>query len=164
MKPSATPSVGFLCLALAIAPAAAVGFQPQADQKPNMPKVQGREATLTGCLTAAADGRGYALTTTDPDPLATAVANVVTDVRPTFTYELVGDLSKLRPFAGQRVTIKGRVDRGLKKDVEVDKTSKGAPRNTSGEKAQVKVTEEAEIEVRRMQVMDVSGSGETCKS
>jgi hypothetical protein len=119
--------------------------------------------TVNGCLTARPDGQSYALTPVKAPQVGDAIAKSASDVKPTFTYELVGDADQFRPHVGRLVTANGRVDTSAKKSEDVDKEQKAAPPATTRDaKPQVKVEERARIEVRRLVVSSLTSEGKAC--
>lgn len=124
--------------------------------------------TVEGCLTAGTDANAFALTPLELDPLGSTLADSATDVRPTFTYELVGDPSALRDHVGEVVNVNGVVAEDVERDAEVERKETTAPAvpergdSPPPDEATVRTTEEAEIEVRRMQVESVEPTGQSC--
>lgn len=124
----------------------------------------GRDITVTGCLTTALDGRSYALTPLTLAPVAKAIGRSTAGVRQTFTYELTGKTDELRAHVNKVVTAKGRVVPSVERSTDVDRTRESTTRPSGGSDATptVEVQEEVEIEVRRMRVASVTSEGKAC--
>lgn len=126
----------------------------------------GEPITVEGCLTARPDGAAFVLTPSELNPLGTALSRSAGEVRPTFTYELVGDAGALRPHVGQLVSVTGTVAEDVEREAEVDREQTTAPAAGDGspppEGAQVETSHEAEIQVRRMTVQSVKSTGQSC--
>lgn len=155
MRPNA---LGTACLTAGLTLAGTFGAEAQ-DRRGKAP----RDVTITGCLTARPDGKSYALTVIKAPPLADAARTATSDVKETFTYELVGRPDELRPHVGHVVTAKGRIDSSMDTDAEVaSRRTETPPPAASDVKPTVKVEERADIEVRRLTVSSVVSDGKPC--
>jgi hypothetical protein len=81
---------------------------------------EAKTVTVTGCVTADADGKTFTVTGTTPTDPASAAPS-------TWTLQSEGDL-ELRPFAGKKVEITGTIDStsGTTAKASTDSTA-GAP-------------------------------------
>lgn len=150
----------------ATAPAEAGEVQAQTDATSGMPE-HGQDLTVTGCLTASLDGRSYALTPSDTAPTGASQAMAVPGGETTtLTYELVGDVEDVRRHANTMVTARGRSDASSMRDTEMERRdeSEQQPSSGSGDTPVVETKEEVEVDVRRLHVTSVVGTGETCPS
>jgi hypothetical protein len=178
-------SIGFIELAGVSAIAAVLTLSPQNSagngqnpQNPQNPRQESAaaqqndqnrkspdELTVTGCLTASPRGDAFVLTPLKKDPLAAEMTTRTTGVTPTYTYELTGG-QNLRAHVNQQVSITGMLDRGVKKDTDIDREQKtqAAPARPGQPKATVETEEKAEIELRRLQVKTVKSIGKPCSA
>ena len=129
-----------------------------------MPK-HGQDLTITGCLTASIDGRGYALTPTDTPATPSSEALQVPG-RKTLTYELLGNPEELRPHVNTVVTARGRASATDPREAEMERKDESQQRPAAGTKdtPTVETKEEVDVNVRRLHVASISGSGEACPS
>jgi hypothetical protein len=125
----------------------------------------GKEITVTGCLTSAAD-RGAFVVTADRNALTSGALHAGDGETPTYTYELTGNTQDLPQHVGRQVQVTGRVDEDRDDEVKVDAEEKTElPATQSGdEKVKPAITTDTEmnINVRRLQVSSVQQTGQPC--
>jgi hypothetical protein len=126
----------------------------------------GKEITVTGCLTSAAD-RGAFVVTADRNALTSGALHAGDGETPTYTYELTGNAADFTPHVGRQVEVKGRVDDDRDDDVKVDAEEKiELPKTRSGDdtvQPAIKTDTEMNINVRRLQVDSVTATGRPCQ-
>ena len=117
--------------------------------------------SVEGCLTAGPEQQKFVLTAAST-PMTTTTARVAGQTQPTFTYELVGG-QNLGQHAGQQVTVRGRLDEE-KDDAEFEREREAVVDEPTprGETPTVTSTEQVEVEVRRIFVEAVEGTGQPC--
>jgi hypothetical protein len=125
----------------------------------------GAEVTVTGCLTAAPDRAAFVVTA-DRSPLASGALYSRAGGTPTYTYELMGSTGDLTAHVGRQVEVTGRLDDDRKDGVTAgDEEKTELPKVQSGDRT-VEPTVETEtqlaINVRRLQVTNVSPTGQPC--
>jgi hypothetical protein len=145
------------------APASAEQAGQQAPEA-GMPK-HGQDLTITGCLTANIDGRSYALTPTDT-PATPSSRSLQVPGRETLTYELIGNPDDLRRHVNTVVTARGRASATDPREAEMERQNESQQRPAAGTRdtPTVETKEEVDINVRRLHVASVTGSGEACPS
>ena len=119
--------------------------------------------SVQGCLTAGPEQENFVLTAAST-PMTTTTARVAGQTQPTFTYELVGG-QNLGQHVGQQVTVRGRLD-DEKDDAEFEQQRESAVDEPTprGETPTVTSTEQVEVEVRRIFVEGVEGTGQACNA
>jgi hypothetical protein len=119
--------------------------------------------SVQGCLTAGAEQQKFVLTAAST-PMTTTTARVAGRTQPTFTYELVGG-QNLDQHAGQQVTVRGRLD-DEKDDAEFEREREAVVDEPTprGDTPTVRSTEKVEVEVRRIFVEAVEGTGQPCNA
>ena len=125
----------------------------------------GRDLTVTGCLTAGLDGRSFALTPSDTRPTEAGQALQMPG-RDTITYELVGKATDFEGRANTIVTATGREDASVARDAGVerkDETTQPAAAGSS-DTPTVETKEEVQVNVRRLHVTNVLATGQACPS
>lgn len=132
---------------------------------PDTENARGPELSVTGCLTANLDGRGYALTPSDTANTP-AERSMQMPGRETVTYELVGTAADLSPHANMVVTVRGREDASARREAELERKDEAEQQPAAGVKdtPTVETKEEVEVNVRRLHVESVVASGNTCPS
>lgn len=125
----------------------------------------GQDTTVTGCLTANIDGRSYALTPSDANRTA-AGQSMQMPGRETVTYELVGDAADFQRHVNTVVTARGQSDASAAREAEVEREDESEQRPAAGVKdtPTVETKEEVEVNVRRLHVASVVGTGDACPS
>ena len=127
--------------------------------------IGGKDITVTGCLSGAAD-RGAFVVTADRNALTSVALDAGSGDVPTYTYELVGTAADLATHVGKQVEVTGRVDDDRRDDVTVDNKDKteGARVQSGDDKVTpvVETKEEMEIKVRRLQVVSIKPTGGNC--
>lgn len=125
----------------------------------------GDEVTVTGCLTAAADGNAYALTAART-ALTSGAMHSGTGETPTYTYELMGNTGELKEHVGRQVEVTGRVDPDRRDRENVDEKEKTElPETPSGDRnvtPAIETETEMRINVRRLEVRSVTETGRAC--
>jgi hypothetical protein len=144
---------------------AATGASPGQTATPGAMPEHGQDLSITGCLTAGLDGRGFALTPSDSRPTEAGQA-LQTPGRETITYELVGNARDLERHANTIVTARGREDVSVARDAEVEREdeSEQQPATGSSRTPTVETKEKVEVTVKRLHVASVVASGEACPS
>jgi hypothetical protein len=119
--------------------------------------------SVQGCLTAGPEQKKFVLTAAST-PMTTTTARVAGQTQPTFTYELVGG-QNLDQHVGQQVSIRGRLD-DEKDDAEFEQQRESAVDQPTprGDTPTVRSTEQIEVEVRRIFVEAVEGTGQACNA
>jgi hypothetical protein len=132
--------------------------------QPGMPE-HGQDLAVSGCLTANIDGRSYALTPSDATPSA-AGETLQMAGRETITYELVGNAEDFRRHANTLVTARGRTDASARREAEMERTDEAEQQPAAGTKdtPTVETKEEVEVNVQRLHVASVVGTGNPCPS
>lgn len=117
--------------------------------------------SVQGCLTAGPEDQKFVLTAAST-PMTTTTARVAGRTQPTYTYELVGG-QYLDQHAGQQVTVRGRLD-DEKDDAEFEREREAVVDEPTprGDTPTVTSTEQVEVEVRRIFVEAVEGTGQPC--
>lgn len=117
--------------------------------------------SVQGCLTAGPEDQKFVLTAAST-PMTTTAARVAGRTQPTYTYELVGG-QHLDQHAGQQVTVRGRLD-DEKDDAEFEREREAVVDEPTprGDTPTVTSTEQVEVEVRRIFVEAVEGTGQPC--
>jgi hypothetical protein len=127
----------------------------------------GEEITVTGCLTAAPDRAAFVVTAAR-DALTSDAMYAASGGTPTNTYELIGNTGDLNSQLGRQVEETGRLDYERKADVDVDKEEKTElPEVQSGDRKVepiIKTETEIDINVRRLQVAQVTATGLACQA
>jgi len=126
--------------------------------------ISGDYVTVTGCLTGATDRAAFVLTA-DRSALTSGALYSGSGEVPTYTYELVGG-TDLATHVGQKVSIKGRLDKDRDDEVDAEAESKTKlPKTQSGDDKvtpAIETNEEMEIRVRRLRVESISPTGSAC--
>ena len=145
-----------LNLAIAAACSSARGDEPRADTRSTG---TGDTVTISGCLSAGADGR-FALTAA-PDAAVATAARAMDNERDTHSYVLVGG-DNLQAHLGKRVEVVGTLS-GKTQDFEREATKKteSAPA-TGSDTPTVKTKEDIDLEVRQLNVREVRDVAPTC--
>jgi hypothetical protein len=127
----------------------------------------GEEITVTGCLTAAPDRAAFVVTAAR-DALTSDAMYAGSGGTPTYTYELMGNTGDLNSQVGRQVEVTGRLDDDRNADVDVDKEEKTElPEVQSGDRKVepiIKTETEIDINVRRLQVAQVTATGLACQA
>lgn len=136
-----------------------------ATRAPASDDARGPEITITGCLTANPDGRGYALSPADT-ATTPAERSLQMPGRETVTYELVADTAALRPHANSVVSVRGREDASARRETDVSRSAEVEQPSAAGvdDTPTVETTEEIGLNVRRFHVDTVVDSGSACPS
>lgn len=138
---------------------------PSSGTAPAAEAARGPEMTVTGCLTANPDGRGFALT---PSDTANTPAERAMQMpgRETVTYELVGNSAELTPHANSVVTVRGREDASARREADVERSDEAEQQPAPGAKdtPTVETTEEVDVNVRRLHASNVVPTGNACPS
>lgn len=138
---------------------------PNTGAAPVAEEARGPEMTVTGCLTANPDGRGFALT---PSDTANTPAERTMQMpgRQTVTYELVGNSADLTPHANTVVTVRGREDASARREADVERKDETEQQPAAGVKdtPTVETKEEVDVNVRRLHADSVVPSGNACPS
>ena len=144
---------------------AATGTSPGQTATASAMPEHGQDLSITGCLTAGLDGRGFALTPSDSRPTEAGQA-LQTPGRETITYELVGNARDLERHANTIVTARGREDVSVARDAEVEREDESEQRPATGSSRTptVETKEKVEVNVKRLHVASVVASGEACPS
>ena len=125
----------------------------------------GAEMTVTGCLTAAPDRAAFVVTA-DRSALASGAMYSRAGGTPTYTYELMGNTGDLTAHVGRQVEVTGRLDTDRKDGVNVgDEEKTELPKVQSGDRTvepAVETETQLAINVRRLQVTNVSPTGQPC--
>lgn len=127
---------------------------------PDMPPLA-QATTVTGCVRGG-DAEGTHVLVTEPEMMGAAVDRATRGQNTTYTYVLVGpDLDR---HVGRRVAVTGTIEARDDLEVEEQREQTGAPTTVDGETVTptVEVEESAVIEMRRLRVAAVQGSGEDC--
>ena len=151
-------AIALLSMALATA-----GCTPDNGDHQVPPRAERGDAPISvqGCLTAGPEQQKFVLTAAST-PMTTTTARVAGQTQPTYTYELVGG-QNLDQHAGQQVTVRGRLD-DEKDDVDFEREREAVVDEPTprGDTPTVTSTEEVEVEVRRIFVEAVEGTGQPC--
>lgn len=125
----------------------------------------GQDLSVTGCLTAGLDGRSFALTPSDARPTEAGQALQMPG-RETITYELVGNATDFGRHANTIVTARGREDVSVARKAEVEREGESEQRPAAGSRdtPTVETKEKVEVNVKRLHVASVIGSGQACPS
>ena len=128
MKARLIPWAGGVVLLLAAMPAAGRQSQQAETSKPAAQE-SSKTITVTGCVTADADGKTFTITGTTPTDAASATPS-------TWTLQSEGDLA-LDKYAGSKVEITGTIDRkgGVSANQSADQA---APAASSGPRLHVR--------------------------
>lgn len=125
----------------------------------------GEEITVTGCLTAAPDRAAFVVTA-DRSPLASGALYSRGGGTPTYTYELMGNTGDLAAHVGRQVEVTGRLDTDRKDGVNAgDEEKTELPAVPSGDRTvepAVETETQLAINIRRLQVTNVSPTGQPC--
>jgi hypothetical protein len=152
-----------LAIALLSMAMAAAGCTPDNGDHQVPPRAERGDDPISvqGCLTAGPEQQKFVLTAAST-PMTTTTARVAGQTQPTFTYELVGG-QNLDQHAGQQVTVRGRLD-DEKDDAEFEQQREAVVDKTTprGDTPTVTSTEQVEVEVRRIFVEAVEGTGQPC--
>jgi len=123
-------------------------------------KGSGDMSTISGCLTASADGN-FVLTAA-PDAAVSTAARAMNDERDTHSYVLFGG-DNLTQHLGKRVEVTGTIaGKTQEMEQESKKTTEAAPSTAGGDTPTVKTKEEIDLEVRQLHVRDVRSVAPTC--
>jgi hypothetical protein len=145
-----------LNLAIAAACSSARGDEKRADDRSTS---TGDTVTISGCLSAGADGR-FALTAA-PDAAVATAARAMDNERDTHSYVLVGG-DNLQAHLGKRVEVVGTLS-GKTQDFEREATKKTeSTPATGGDTPTVKTKEDIDLEVRQLNVREVRDVAPTC--
>jgi hypothetical protein len=150
--------IGVLSLALAT-----TGCSPDEGDNRVPPRAERGDDPISvqGCLTAGPEQQKFVLTAAST-PMTTTTARVAGQTQPTYTYELVGG-QNLDQHAGHQVTVRGRLD-DEKDDAEFEQQREAVVDEPTprGDTPTVTSTEKVEVEVRRIFVEAVEGTGQPC--
>ncbi len=158
-------------LALAAALAFSASAQDQGKTKPrtwpeSAPQKPGKQTVIvTGCVQAGSQPGTFILPATQ-QPFDSAVSKQLGAKVASPTYQLVGDANKLQGLVGHRVQVKGTTEREPEKTVKSDTgktTTEPNARGTSGRTPKVTTQSEATIELRRLDVQQVTSVEGACK-
>jgi hypothetical protein len=118
-------------------------------------------------LTAAPDRAAFVVTAAR-DTLTSDAIYAGSGGTPTYTYELMGNTGDLTSHVGRQVEVTGRLDEDRKDTVDVDNEEKTAlPEVQSGDRKvepTIKTETEIDINVRRLQVAQVTATGVACQA
>jgi hypothetical protein len=126
-----------------------------------VPATASDTVSVTGCVTASADGKSYVLTA-DPNPLASTTARSAGTNLETFTYALVGG-QNLKPEIGRKVTVTGRLEKAKDRvDADTKDVSEQPRTDKPGGSAQVESKQDIDINIRQQRVETVKPTGQPC--